>query len=277
MLTIEYNLRHLRLLVMVVETGSITQASGACNISQPAATQALKKLESQFGATLFDRSNQGVFPNALARQLAERVRRALERLDVAIATLGPRLQLTATTAKLRALVAVAETENFSIAARNLGVAQPTMHRAITQLESEIGRELFRRTPYGSTPTRAGQLLANAAQLAFAELVQAEMELAEAIGRGQLTITLGGMPLSRSHILPGAIAKFHRQHPHVRIHVLEGPYEMLLAGLRRGQIDFLFGALRNPLPIEDVVQEHLFDDELIIVAGPRHPLVNAAKP
>jgi len=277
MLPTEHNLRHLRVLTSVVETGSVTKAASACNISQPAVTQALKKLEGQFGARLFDRTNQGVFPNNLARLLAIRLKRALDLLDTTTATLAPRFRLTATTAKLRALVAVAESENFSIAARRLGIAQPTVHRAVTQLESEIGRELFRRTQYGSSLTRAGQLLANAAQLAFAELAQAEMELSEAIGRGQLSITLGGMPLSRSYILPAAIAKFHEQHPHVRIRVLEGPYDTLLAGLRRGAIDFLLGALRDPAPIEDITQEYLFDDELVIVSGPDHPLTLAERP
>ncbi|GGA71816.1 transcriptional regulator [Nitratireductor aestuarii] len=277
MLPTEHNLRHLRVLTSVVETGSVTKTASACNISQPAVTQALRKLEDQFGVQLFDRTNQGVFPNELAHLLAGRVKRALDILDTATATLAPRFRLTATTAKLRALVAVAESENFSIAARRLGIAQPTVHRAVTQLESEIGRELFRRTQYGSSLTRAGQLLANAAQLVFAELAQAEMELSEAIGRGQLSITLGGMPLSRSYILPAAIAKFHEQHPHVRIRVLEGPYDTLLAGLRRGAIDFLLGALRDPPPIDDITQEYLFEDELVIVSGPDHPLASAEHP
>jgi len=276
MLPTEHNLRHLRVLTSVVETGSVTKTASACNISQPAVTQALKKLEEQFGAQLFERTNQGVFPNELARQLAERVTRALNILDDATAALAPRLKLTATTAKLRALIAVAESENFSIAARKLGIAQPTVHRAVAQLESEIGRELFRRTQYGSTLTRAGHILAHAAQLAFAELAQAEMELSEAIGRGQLSITLGGMPLSRSYILPAAIAKFHEQHPHVRIRVLEGPYETLLTGLRSGAIDFLIGALRDPPPIDDILQEHLFFDELVFVSSPDHPLAAAGR-
>jgi LysR family transcriptional regulator, regulator for genes of the gallate degradation pathway len=271
------NLRHLRVLVVVVETGSVTRASQVCNISQPAVTQALKRLESQFGVSLFNRSANGVFANALARQLAARVARALELIDVATAALAPRLKLTATTAKLRALVAVAETENFSIAARTLGMAQPTIHRAITQLEGEIGRALFKRTQYGSTPTRAGRLLANAAQLAFAELAQAEMELAETVGRGTLQITLGGLPLSRSYILPQVIASYQGAHPEVCIRALEGPYDTLLAGLRQGRVDFLFGALRDPLPIADIEQDHLFDDELVVVSGPDHPLAEQSAP
>lgn len=273
----ELNLRHLRLLLAVVETGSVTQASVICNISQPAVTQALKKLEAQFGAALFDRNSNGLFTNALGKLLAARVRRALDLLDGATTALAPRLTLTATTAKLRALVAVAQAENFSLAARQLGVAQPTVHRAISQLEGEIGRALFKRTQYGTAPTRAGQLLAGAAQLAFAELAQAEMELADIMGRGSMQLTVGGLPLSRSYILPSTIAKYHKTHPRVGVKVLEGPYETLLAGLRRGEIDFLFGALREPPPVDDIEQTHLFDDELVVVSGPDHPLAKESDP
>ena len=273
----ELNLRHLRLLLVVVETGSVTQASLACNISQPAATQALRKLEEKFGTALFDRNRNGLFATPLGTLLAARARRALDLLDSATTTLAPRLTLTATTAKLRALVAVAQAENFSIAARRLGIAQPTVHRAISQLEGEIGRALFKRTQYGTAPTRAGQLLAGAAQLAFAELAQARMELADAMGRGTMHLTVGGLPLSRSYILPSTIAKYQATHPRVSVKVLEGPYETLLAGLRRGEIDFLFGALREPPPVDDIEQTHLFDDELVIVSGPDHPLARQSTP
>jgi len=39
-----------------------------------------------------------------------------------------------------------------------------------------------------------------------------------------------------------------------------------------RIDLLIGALRDPLPISDVVQEPLFEDRLTVVARPGHPLV-----
>ncbi|MEF0943634.1 LysR substrate-binding domain-containing protein [Rhizobium sp. BR 362] len=54
--------------------------------------------------------------------------------------------------------------------------------------------------------------------------------------------------------------------------IEGVYAELLGGLRRGEIDFLIGAMRNPLPIDDVEQETLFNDIVVIVSGKRHPLV-----
>ncbi len=270
----EINLRHLRLLFAVSQTGSVTAAARQCHISQPAVSQALKNLETYFGLPLFERSANGVFTNAIGTMLADRVARALELLDTAAAAFGSGLHLTASTARLRALVEMAQTENFSMAARNLGVAQPTVHRAVTQLEEEVGRALFRRTQYGSIPTRQGQQLAQAAQLAFAELAQAEAEIAQAVGKGSLSMTIGAMPLSRSFLLPDAIAAFQATHPQVSFRIVEGPYDTLLAGLRRAQIDLLVGALRSPPPADDVVEEHLFDDELIIVSDPRHPLAES---
>ncbi|SEA80154.1 regulatory helix-turn-helix protein, lysR family [Pelagibacterium halotolerans] len=273
----ELNLRHLRLMLAVAQTGSVTKAAQMCNISQPAVTQALKKLEAHFGVPLFDRNLNGVFVNGTGRILASRVERAMGLLDAAAGTLGTAPRLTASTARLKALVEVAHAENFSIAARNMGIAQPTIHRAITQLEEEVGRSLFQRTQFGSIPTRSGQLLAQAAQLAFAELAQAEMEIAEAVGRGTLSITIGGMPLSRSYVLPGTIAAFQARHADVHFRIVEGPYDTLLAGLRRAEIDLLFGALRSPAPVDDVIEEHLFNDELVIVSGPNHPLTRDGAP
>lgn len=56
-----------------------------------------------------------------------------------------------------------------------------------------------------------------------------------------------------------------------IRIEEGSYDDLLTGLRRGEIDFLIGALRAQLPIADVEQEFLFNDDLVLVVGTGHRL------
>ena len=62
-------------------------------------------------------------------------------------------------------------------------------------------------------------------------------------------------------------------PDVQVRVLDGAYDGLLHGLRHGQIDLLVGALRDSVPVDDVVQTELFADELAIVARAGHPLAN----
>ncbi|MFQ3665821.1 MAG: LysR family transcriptional regulator [Sphingomonadaceae bacterium] len=54
----------------------------------------------------------------------------------------------------RSFLAVLETGSFSAAARALGLTQPTLARHIDELEREIGRDLFVRTPRGLAPTDA---------------------------------------------------------------------------------------------------------------------------
>ncbi|TPE43420.1 LysR substrate-binding domain-containing protein, partial [Amaricoccus solimangrovi] len=85
-----------------------------------------------------------------------------------------------------------------------------------------------------------------------------------------------MPLSRATVLPAAIARFREQGRTLPISVRDGPYDELLGGLRRGEIDFLIGALRDPAPIGDVEQRALFHDSLVLVAGRDHPLLGAER-
>ena len=265
------NLRHLRVFIAVADTGSVTEGATLCNLSQPAVTQALGKLERETGAALFDRTRQGFFLTERGRLLVRRIRRAFNLLDPALSDISPRVRLTATTAQLRCLIAVTEVQNFTLAARNLGLAQPTVHRAITQLEQEASQSLFERARFGLIATRTCRSLVRAARLAFAELDQADADLAELDGQEVGSIVVGALPLSRSVILPRALIDFRNQRPRQPVKVIDGPYNDLLAGLRRGDIDVILGALRDPLPIEDVVQEWLFDDRLAILAGNHHPL------
>lgn len=267
--------RHLRLLLAVADHGSITRASEIGLVSQPAVTQAIAKLEREAGAPLFRRTPQGLFPTEVGDTLVARVRRAFALLDPALDAVAPRLRLTATVSQVEALIAMREAESFTLAARRLGIAQPTVHRAITQLEHEAGRTLFERTAHGMLATRPAQALADAARLAFVELAQAAADVAELTGREVGRIVVGAMPLSRSTVLPAAIARFRELRPTLPILVHDGPYDELLAGLRRGEIDLLIGALRDPAPVGDVEQRRLFDDDLVLVARPDHPLLTAS--
>ena len=267
------NLRHLRVFLAAFDTGSVTQAANLCNVSQPAVTQSLQKLEEQLGSRLFERTSQGLFSTEAGDMLAVRVRRALNLLDAALGDLAPRMRLTATTSQLTALVAAVETENFTLAARRLNLAQPSVHRAISDLEKDAGRPLFERISRGMVATRIAGKLAQAAQLAFAEIEQAEADLGDLVGREVGRIVVGAMPLSRSSILPDAIARFRQRRGSLPIRALDGPYDDMMTALRRGEVDFLIGAMRNPPPVGDIIQEVLFEDELIVVCGPDHPLMH----
>ena len=269
------NLRHLRLALAVAEGGSATYAASLLHISQPAVTQALAGLENSFGQKLFLRDAKGLRPNEAGQRLVFRLNRAFQQLDPALDAIAPRLRLTATAAQLRALAAVAEAGNVTLAARHLELAQPTVQRAIGQMESEAGRPLFERTARGLRPKRLARDLARAARLTFAEVDQARGDLSALSGGEGDRIAVGAMPLSRAAVLGPALARLRETIPSVPVKILDGPYADLLAALLRGDAHFLIGALRTPAPTDEIEQTTLFIDRLVIAHRPGHPLAGKA--
>ncbi|WP_217807990.1 LysR family transcriptional regulator [Oceanibacterium hippocampi] len=276
------NFRHLRAFREVAASGSISQAATRVHLSQPAITQALAKLEGQLGAPMFVRSPGGMRVNELGQRFLSRVERALSLVRNGAREalrLGARrggrgfsnFDQLATSAQLRALVAVARAGNFTLAAREAGVSQPSLHRAARDLERLSGLALFIKSAGGIEVTPAAEMLARSVRLAFAELAQGFAEIGETLGVDQGRIVVGTMPLARTFVLPSAINMLMESRPDVRFSVIDGPYDDLLHGLRHGDIDVLVGALRIPVPIDDVVQEELFRDPLAVVGRAGHPL------
>lgn len=271
------SLRHMRMFQELMRTGSVTRTAELCHVSQPAVTQAIAKFERDFDQALFARTPQGLYPTEAGRMLDRRMRRALAFLNAATADMARTIRMRATQAQLRALVAVNELGNFTLAARRLGLAQPTVHRSVATLELAAGQKFFDRTAHGLIATRAARGLAQAAQLCFAELEQARADLAALSGREVGRIVIGSMPLSRSGLLPKTILRFRETHPDLPFEIIDGRYDELLRGLRWGEIDIIVGALRLPSPISDIAQERLFDDSVAIVARHGHPLCDAGVP
>lgn len=267
------SIRHLRMFHTLAMTHSVTRTAELCHVSQPAVTQAMNKLERDAGQPLFRRSSQGIFPTKAGEAMARRAARALAYLDAAMADMARAVRFQATRPQLAALIAVTEFENFTLAARQLGLAQPTVHRSASMLEQSAGVQLFERSAHGLIATRLARQLAQAARLAFAEMDQAEADLAALAGRDAGRIVIGALPLSRSSLLPAAMLRFREMRPGFPFEVIDGREDELLNGLRRGEIDFMIGALRDPMPVGDVEQERLLDDTVALVARPGHPALS----
>lgn len=176
-----------------------------------------------------------------------------------------------TSAQLRALVAVVERGSFTLAARKLGLAQPSVHRAVKHVEAVCGCALLNKTPAGLEPTWQARELARLIALYFYELAQGEQEVAEL--RGQMTgrLRVGCLPLARTRIVPQAVTRLLEDYPEAKIGIVEGPYEEQLHSLLHGRLDVIVGALRYPKPSADLEQRKLFSDNLSIAFRPGHPL------
>jgi DNA-binding transcriptional LysR family regulator len=76
-------IRHLRLLELLIEVGTVRKAAEQLKVSQPAVSEMLKELESAFGGPLFARTRGGVEPNQRAEILLRRLRAMLGELRAA--------------------------------------------------------------------------------------------------------------------------------------------------------------------------------------------------
>ncbi len=271
------NLRHLRALLAISEHGSITAAADIVNLSQPALTQGLAKLERQFGYSFFERRSGGMVPTPMGEIVIERARAALDHLSHAAKGLSavfhyPERLMTMT--QLRAFLALAEAGSFAAAAHGTALSQTAVHRAVGDLEQMIGGTLVERRGRAVWLNPAGKRLERGTRLAVAEIAAAIADMG--LDSGSELIAFGALPLARPYLVPAAMARMARSDPHATFKVLEGSWRELVEPLRDGVIDMIVGALR-PHEIADLYQLPLSEDRLVIAAGSQHPLSGNAKP
>ena len=277
------NIRHMRVFVETARTGSVSTAADLCHLSQPAATQAISSLEANFGTPLLIRKRQGSTLTTCGTLVERRTRAALKHLrdgaKNALREAGNKavrrqnFELSVTASQLRNLIAIANAGSFTVAARSLGLSQPTVHRTARNLEAVAGMPFFTARPSGVRLTAAADAFMRGAKLAQSELKQAVEDISRETGEECGTFVLGSLPLARTAIVPKAIHAMVSTVEGFQVRVVEGRYAELLRSLREGDIDCLIGALRHPIPADDIEQELLFQDALAIVAHPSHPLVD----
>lgn len=113
--------------------------------------------------------------------------------------------------------------------------------------------------------------------ALNELENIWSDLAARRGVLEGTVRIGALPLSRTRLLPSAIAAFLAQHPGITLMTNESPYESLVADMRAGNIDFIIGALRQDEDLPDLCSEALFEEDMLILLRNNHPLLRHPDP
>jgi LysR family carnitine catabolism transcriptional activator len=99
--------RRLRYFLAVVEYGGVTSAARGLHIAQPSLSQALRSLERELGAELFQRVGRGLRLTAAGEALVGPARQALRTLDAARAAVGEVAELVAGTLQIAALATLA--------------------------------------------------------------------------------------------------------------------------------------------------------------------------
>ena len=277
------NLRHLRAMQHVGACGSINRAAARMNISQPAVTQVVARLELLIAPDLFVRHPTGMYPTESGRKLLHRIDRIFDELDRALAAIM-RMKTTALHAdillksvQLDTLAALVHASSSTAAAASLGITRTAFKRNIYTLETRLDVILAFRDASRFRLTQAGERLARAAKLARREIELFHEEIASAAGRLRGQLSVGALPLARTYIVPKALILIGNRNPDFRLRLVEGSYEFLLTALQNGDIDIMVGTLREPAPTDEVVETRLFEDRLCIVGRADHPLAAGPEP
>ncbi|MDA3626245.1 LysR family transcriptional regulator [Saccharopolyspora sp. WRP15-2] len=185
--------------------------------------------------------------------------------------LGDAPQLAAHLAPTLAMLrAVAAEGHLTRAAESLGIPQPTVSRALAKLGEQLGTPVTARQGRGIHLTRAGALLAEAAEEAMQQLEAGCRAVVEELDPDRGQVTFGFQHTMGSTLVPPLLRDFRAEHPHVRFSLVQGPRDAMLARTWAGEIDF---CLIAPLPEGDPrwASTTIREEPLVAVLHARHRL------
>ena len=162
-------------------------------------------------------------------------------------------------------IELAHTLNFSRAADNMFVSQPTFSYQIRLLEEEIGFSIFNRSGRGASLTPAGRQFVS-------YLIHMREEMKQAIEQGQNfsskyrdDISISLMVRQAVYFLPEAIKLFVEAHPEVQI----SPKFQYTGGLEcflKNETDILFSLEEHVKQIPGVSIQKLFTSKIYLIAN-----------
>lgn len=170
--------------------------------------------------------------------------------------------------RLTIFIHSAESMNFSQAAKELHITQPTVSHHIKTLEQDIGKKLFDRSGGRIQLTEAGRLLLPWAR----KLLRKSMELEDMMASlqdeivGQLRIACS--TTTGKYILPQFAARFYKRNPGVRVSILRCTAEDVLLELMEQEANL--GVVSHEIYARDLECQVFFLDHIVLIVPKEHP-------
>jgi DNA-binding transcriptional LysR family regulator len=176
--------------------------------------------------------------------------------------------------QVRYFLAVARTLNFTRAAEECNVAQPSLTRAIRQLEGELGGDLFRRERPQAQLTELGQRMLPLLKQCYESAVSAR-SLATAIKKGEV----GSLRLALSRTIDPSLVTPHvvelgKLFDGLELKLLRGTGSEVLEYLKQGEVELGIAAKIGD-EWERLDNWPLFTEDFQLIVNSMHAL--AARP
>jgi DNA-binding transcriptional LysR family regulator len=177
--------------------------------------------------------------------------------------------MNVTLRQLRVFRSVAGGRNFSRAGDQVGLTQPAVSRAISELESQLGLKLIDRTTRDVALTEAGHSLAARLDRLLDELDQTLQSVAGQADAQGGKVRVASSPTLSANLMPACIAACTVQAPAVQFMLLDRIQQDVLDSVRSGEVDF--GMVIEPSSTDDLHCETILRDPFVLVTLPNHPL------
>ena len=175
--------------------------------------------------------------------------------------------------QLRYFVAAAQRLNFTQAAAQCHIAQPSLSAQIAALERELGAALFHRRGRSVRLTDAGETLLSHAERLLAQEEEARSAVRRVVGLESGRLSLWTLPTPGQHLLPPVLARFRVAHPGISISVHEAvPAHAIAEAVTGGRADL--GVVHLPCTHDGLERRPLLTEELALIVPERHPLAES---
>ena len=175
--------------------------------------------------------------------------------------------------QLRYFAAAARQLNFTQAAAQCHIAQPSLSAQIASLERELETPLFHRMGRSVRLTDAGEALLAYAERLLALEDEARGAVRRVVGLEAGRLSLWTLPTPGQHLLPAILARFRALHPDISISVHEAvPARAIANAVTGGRADL--GVLHLPCATTGLGSQVLLTEELALVVPERHALAGS---
>ena len=173
--------------------------------------------------------------------------------------------------QVRYFLALSEDLNFTRAAERCHVAQPSLTRAIKQLEEEMGGALFHRERANTHLTELGRTLKPYLEQVLGRAEQAKREAQEFIRLQKTPLRLGLMCTIAPTYLLDLVAAVRMRHPGIELQIIDAAARELQERLIAGGLDIAIFALPDLSAQERLHYQPLYREQFQIVLERKHRL------
>jgi len=170
--------------------------------------------------------------------------------------------------QVRYFLAVCETLNFTRAAERCNVAQPSLTRAVKNLEDELGGPLFNRERNQTHLTELGKLMQPYIEQVWHQSEEAKSRAKGFVGMKDAPLSIGVMCTIGPLKLVDLMRRFQQRHPGIQINLRDGKGLALQEWLLNGDLDLAIYGLPGALD-ERLHAKPLFSERFHIAVSPGH--------